>query len=224
MGSAPDFAAIEEAAVMRHGRAGIETRLVRPRSAAELAATPEDRLLSLMSLRIFRAGLRHSVVDARWPAFEEAFEGFDIERCAGLWDERLEELLADRRLIRHLPKMRAVRHNAAAIRALRGEAGGFGAWLASWPEEDIVGLWDELGRRMSQLGGSSAPYFLRMAGKDTFILTGHVGRALQRWAIIDGAPAGKTGRRIAQQAFNRWREETGRPLCQLSQILALSVE
>jgi RecA/RadA recombinase len=45
--------------------------------AARLAATPDDRFLSQMSLRIFRAGLKHSVVDAKWPAFEEVFHDFD---------------------------------------------------------------------------------------------------------------------------------------------------
>lgn len=216
------FEEIEAAAVMRYGREPMEARLAHPKSAAELAATPDDRLLSLMSLRIFRAGLKHSVVDARWPAFEEAFEGFDVERCAALWDERLEELLADRRLIRHLPKMRAVRANAAAILALRKEAPGLGAWLAAWPAGEVVGLWDELARRFSQLGGNSAPYFLRMAGKDTFMLTDHVTRGLVRWGAVEEGLRGKALARAAQAAFSRWQEECRRPFCQISQILAMS--
>ncbi|MDF1585409.1 DNA-3-methyladenine glycosylase I [Marinimicrococcus flavescens] len=223
MRAATGFAEIEAAAIARHGREGVESRLARPRSEAELTAMPDDRLLSLMSLRIFRAGLRHSVVDARWPAFEEAFGQFDIERCAGLWDERLEELLGDRRLIRHLPKMRAVRGNARAILELRAEGIGFGAWLAGWPSGDAVGLWAELARRFTQLGGNSAPSFLRMAGKDTFLPTEHVARALQHWGATTGALGARAERLKAQEAFNGWHEETGRPLCQLSQILAMSV-
>ena len=42
----------------------------------ELRAVADDHYLSLMALRIFRAGLKHSVVDAKWPAFEDAFFGF----------------------------------------------------------------------------------------------------------------------------------------------------
>ncbi|BCX16373.1 MAG: hypothetical protein KatS3mg117_0055 [Geminicoccaceae bacterium] len=217
------FAEIEEAAIARHGRPAVEARLVTPRSPEELRALPEDRYLSAMSLRIFRAGLAHALVDRKWPAFEEVFAGFDPDFCAALPDERIEELLADRRLIRNLPKLRAVRANARAILELRAE-GGIGAWIAAWPEEDIVGSWDELARRFQQLGGNSAAHFLRMVGKDTFILTDAVVRALRQWGVVEGEPAGKPGRAAVQAAFLDWRKEAGRPLCQLSQILALSVD
>ena len=98
----------------------------------ELRELPESRFLSQMSLRIFRAGLRHELVDRKWPAFEEVFEGFDPERCARIPDERIEEMLADKRLIRNLPKLRAVRANAGAVLALRsdGGIGGCLRWVA----------------------------------------------------------------------------------------------
>ena len=89
-------------------------------------------------------------------------------------------------IIRHLGKLRAVRANAAAIVALRAAGQPIGAWLAAWPADDAVGLWDELARRFSQLGGNSGPYFLRMAGRDTFILSESVARGA-------GALAGGTG-------------------------------
>ncbi|MCX8102667.1 MAG: DNA-3-methyladenine glycosylase I [Geminicoccaceae bacterium] len=218
------FAAIEEAALARHGRAAIEARLVQPRSQAELRALGEDRYLSAMSLRIFRAGLRHALVDAKWPAFEEVFAGFDPELCARLSDERIEELLADRRLVRNLPKLRAVRANARAILDLRAQVGGIGAWIADWPSGEIVALWDELARRFEQLGGNSAPQFLRMVGKDTFLPTDAVVRALLHWGVLDRPPTTGALRAAMQAAFAGWQRETGRPLCQLSQILAMSVD
>ena len=66
-----DFATIHEAALMRHGQAALAARLPSPASAEQLRALPEDRYLSQMSLRIFRAGLKHELVDSKWPAFEE---------------------------------------------------------------------------------------------------------------------------------------------------------
>jgi len=98
------FAAIYETACTRHGAAAIEARLAQPKSADELAAMPDDRYLSQMSLRIFRAGLKHSIVDAKWPAFEEVFHGFDPRRIRAMPDEELERLLGDARLIRHWGK------------------------------------------------------------------------------------------------------------------------
>ena len=224
MPEAPDFQAIMEAAQARHGAEGLAARLVVPKTAAELKAVPDDRYLSLMSLRIFRAGLKHELVDAKWPAFEEVWHGFDPARCARVWDEELEGMLADRRLIRHLGKLRAIRANAAAMLEIAAEHGTFAAWLADWPATDIVGLWEVLAKRFSQLGGNSAAYFLRMAGKDTFVLTDFVAKALVHWGAAEGPPGNRAERRGTQAIFNRWADETNRPLCQLSQILALSTD
>jgi 3-methyladenine DNA glycosylase Tag len=218
------FAEIREAALMRHGSAAVQARLVRPKSPDELRAMPESRYLSQMMLRIFRAGLKHELVDRKWPAFEEVFERFDPEACGRLADERIEAMLADRRLIRNLPKLRAVRANARAMLTFRDEAGGIGAWIAGWPGSDIVGLWDELARRFHQLGGNSAPSFLRMIGKDTFILTDAVAKGLQHWGALEAQPRSKGDRAVVQAAFNGWAAETGTALCQLSQILAMSID
>jgi 3-methyladenine DNA glycosylase Tag len=220
----PAFGPVLTAAEARHGAEGLAVRLATPKTAAALEAVPDDRYLSLMSLRIFRAGLKHELVDAKWPAFEEVWHGFDPTRCARVWDEELEAMLADRRLIRHLGKLRAIRTNAAAMLEIAAEHGSFAAWLAGWPATDIVGLWETLARRFGQLGGTSAPQFLRMAGKDTFIPTDSVNRALARWGAVDAGLSGKHARAAAQAAFNAWASETGRPLCELSQILALSTD
>jgi 3-methyladenine DNA glycosylase Tag len=220
----PPFTPILEAACARVGAAELEARMVEPRSPAELEAVGDDRYLSQMSLRIFRAGLKHSLVDAKWPAFEEVFFGFEPRRVRSLPDEALEALLADRRLIRHWGKLKSVRDNAAAMIAIADEHGSFGAWLARWPVADIVGLWEALAKRFSQMGGNSGPSFLRMVGKDTFILTPAVIAALQRWGISATAPKNRKDREAVQMCFNSWAAETGRPLCQLSLVLAASTE
>ena len=218
------FGPILAAAERRHGAEGVVARLSEPKSAAALRAEPDDRYLSLMSLRIFRAGLKHELVDAKWPAFEEAWHGFDPARCARVWDEELETMLADRRLIRHLGKLRSIRQNAAAMLEIAAEHGSFGAWLADWPTAEIVTLWETLAKRFSQLGGNSAPNFLRMAGKDTFILTDSVSKGLVHWGATPSAPTSRAERRAVQAVFNEWSSETGRPLCQISMILALSCD
>jgi 3-methyladenine DNA glycosylase Tag len=224
MAAIPAFAPIEEAAVIRHGRPQLEARLSHPDAPEAIAARPDDRYLSLMTLRIFRAGLKHSLVDAKWPDFETVLDGFDIDRCAGLSDERLEELLSDRRLIRHAGKLRAIRANAIALRQLSQSHGGFGRWLADWPLDHIIDLWDALSRQFQQLGGNSAPAFLRMAGKDTFLLTDSVLAGLRHWQVIADDPAGRRARPAIQAAFNGWAGETARPRCALSQILAMSID
>jgi 3-methyladenine DNA glycosylase Tag len=219
------FEAIEERARERVGGAqALTNRLPRPKSSEELRAVPDDRYLSQMSLRIFRAGLKHSVVDAKWPAFEEAFLGFEPKRVVAMSDDELEALLQDQRLIRHWGKLKSVRANAAAITELGAQQNGMGAWLADWPRDDVVGLWDQLAKRFAQLGGNSGPYFLRMVGKDTFMLTPSVVSALNHWDAFEGTPKSKADRAKVQQAFNTWVRHSSRPLCQVSMILALSVD
>ena len=77
-------------------------------------------------------------------------------------------------------------------------------WLARWPATDIVGLWEALAKRFSQMGGNSGPTFLRMVGKDTFILTHSVAAALQRWGAVAGAPKNRKDREAMQACFNAW--------------------
>ena len=72
------------------GEDGLAPLLPVPGSAAELAAVGDDRYLSDMCRRVFRAGLRHAMVDARWPAFEEAFHGFAPGRIVLMDDGELE--------------------------------------------------------------------------------------------------------------------------------------
>ena len=219
------FEAIEERARERVGGfQALAERLPVPKSAEQLRAEGDDRYLSLMSLRIFRAGLKHSVVDAKWPAFEEVFCQFEPARVVAMSDDELEALLGDQRLIRHWGKLKAVRANAAAMTRLASEAGGMGAYLAAWPRDEVVGLWQDLGKRFSQLGGNSGPYFLRMAGKDTFLLTDSVVKALNHWDAFAGTPRSQGDRLRIQSVFNAWHQATSRPLCQLSMILAASVD
>jgi 3-methyladenine DNA glycosylase Tag len=218
------FATILDAARTRHGAAALDARLAVPKTPQQLAETPDDRYLSEMSRRIFRAGLKHSLVDAKWPAFEEVFHGFEPRRVRAMSDEALEALLGNTRLIRHWGKLKSVRDNAATMLDIATEHGSFGAWLAAWPGDDIVGLWEALAKRFSQMGGNSGPSFLRMVGKDTFILTPSVAAALKNWGALSAPPKNRQDRAAVQAAINAWAAESGRPLCQLSLILAASVE
>lgn len=219
------FDKIRDAACRRlGGEAALTARLPAVKSPSELRATPDDRYLSLMSLRIFRAGLKHSLVDAKWPAFEEVFHGFAPRRVRAMNDEAIEALMSDTRVIRHWGKLKSVRANAAALGDIAASSGSFGAWLAEWPGSDIVGLWQALAKQFQQLGGNSGPTFLRMAGKDTFILTHSVVEALNHWKAFSGEPKTKADRTRVQELFNGWAAATGQPLAHLSMTLALSVD
>lgn len=219
-----DYRWLHEYCLNRFGSAeALEARLPQPRSDGELRSIPDDRYLSLLALRVFRAGLKHSLVDAKWPAFEEVFFGFDPQKVVLMSAEHLERLMQDTRLIRHLGKLKSVPRNAQFVLDVAREKGSFGALIADWPVTDVVGLWKYLAKHGNQLGGLSAPRFLRMAGKDTFIPTDDMMAALKAQGVIDKAPTSQKDLALVQAAFNRWHEESGRPLCQLSVMLAHTV-
>ena len=213
-------AAIERAG----GEDDLAARLPGVKSASELKAVPDHRYFSQMSLRIFRAGLKHSLVDGKWPAFEDVFYRFDPYRVRAMPDEAIEALLGNSRIIRHLGKLRAVHANAVAMCDVIEENGSFGVYLANWDGTQIGELWDDITKRFKQMGGGSTPYFLRMVGKDSFTMSPYVCRGLAAWGALESEPKGKTGRRQAQEIFNAWAEETGRPLAELSMILAIATD
>lgn len=219
-----DYKWLNEYCLNRFGSAkALEAQLPDARSPQQLRAISDDRYLSTMALRVFRAGLKHSLVDAKWPAFEQVFFGFDPEKVVLMGADHLERLMQDARIIRHLGKLKSVPRNAQFILDVAHEHGSFGAFIADWPSNDITGLWQYLAKHGSQMGGMSAPRFLRMVGKDTFIPSQDVVAALNAQDIIDKVPTSKRDQAVVQEVFNQWQAESGRPLCQLSAMLAYTV-
>ena len=219
------FKDIQAAAVARNGgSAALEKKLPRAKSDRALRAVGDDRYLSAMSLRVFSAGLKHAMVQAKWPAFEDIFHGFEPHAVRAMTDEELEALMGERRIIRHWGKIKSVRANAAAMCEIAAASGGMGAWLAAWEPAQTVDLWDQLSKCFTQLGGNSGPYFLRMVGKDTFNLTPYVLAALRHWSLYEGTGKGKRERAKLQAVFNALQAESSLPLCQISMTLAQSID
>jgi 3-methyladenine DNA glycosylase Tag len=219
-----DYQWLHEYNLNRFGSAAaLEAHLPDHATSAQLRKIPNDRYLSALAQRVFRAGLKHSLVDAKWPTFEEVFFRFDPEKVVLMGAEHLERLMQDARIIRHLGKLKSVPRNAQMLLDISKEHGSFGNFLADWPVTDIVGLWKYLSKHGHQLGGMSAPSFLRMVGKDTFIPTYDMVAGLSAQKIIDKAPTSLKDLAAVQGAFNQWHADSGRPMCQLSMMLAYTV-
>lgn len=211
-------------AARKGGDAAVEATLGKPKTADELLATPDDRYLALATKCIFQAGFNWKVVEAMWPGFEAAFNGFDIGHCLMLHDEDFERLVSDTRIVRHGQKIRAVQENARFFADLAEEHGSVGAFLAEWPAADYMGLLERLKKRGTRLGGNTGQYFLRFAGVDSFILSDSVTRRLIAEGIIDKAPGSKKDKDAVQAAFNTWKQQSGRSFNEISRVLAMSVD
>ncbi len=207
----------------RHGGAdALEAHLVKPLSPTQLADIPEDRWLSVLSKCVFRAGFNWKVIDAKWDGFEEAFDGFDVGRCAFMDDEKFDALLRDTRIVRNGTKIATVRDNAAFLSQLRDQ-GGAGTVLGGWPPDDFIGLLDLLKSDGARLGGTSGQYAMRFIGRDSFILSRDVTARLIAEGVIDKPATSKTARRAVQGAFNTWMAQSGRSLTEISRVLAMSL-
>lgn len=217
------FDAIYNRAVKRKGKQELEASFAKPRTRAALSRRPDGEILSEMGKVVFSAGFSWRVVEQKWPAFVEAFSGFEPKRVAALSDRQIDTLAQDTRLIRHRGKIGSLRDNGAYLEALAAEHGSAAKFIAAWPEDDITGLWLELKQNGSRLGGASGPRVLRALGKDTFILTPDVQKGLKKARAALPSTTSKAGLAAAQAAFNTWREESGLPLCAISRVLACSV-
>lgn len=212
------------AAERKGGDQAVEAVLQYPKPPAEIAQTPDDRFLAVMTRCIFQSGFNWKVIEAMWPGFEAAFEGFDIGHCLMLHDEDFERLVSDTRIVRHGQKIRSVQENAAFLADLAREHGSAGRFFAEWPSEDYMGLLDILKKRGSRLGGNTGQYFLRFSGVDSFILSQSVVNRLIAEGIVDKAPSSAKDKAAVQAAFNTWRAQSGRSLTEISRVLAISID
>ncbi len=218
------FDAIFDIAADRKGGAAIlETLLERPKPQADIRQIPDDRWLAAMARGVFQAGFSWKVIDAKWPGFETAFQGFDPAPVAFYHDEDIDRLISDKGIVRHGPKIQSVIENARFVMDIANEHGSFGAFVAEWPDDDFVGLTGVLKKRGSRLGGNTGPYMLRSMGVDSFILSRDVVGRLVAEGVIDKTPTSQKALKATQAAFNTWRSQSGRSLTEISRVLAMSL-
>jgi 3-methyladenine DNA glycosylase Tag len=212
------------AAKRKGGDAALAALLPKVANAKALAKIGDDRMLAEMAKRIFSAGFVWSVIETKWPGFEQAFLGFEPKRLLAKPDEFWEALTGDKRIVRNPQKIMAVRENARFLADIAREHGSFGKFLAEWPVTDQVGLLDLLGKRGARLGGRTGQYFLRFIGRDGFVISSDVVACLRDAGLdISENPTSKKDLKKIQDQFNTWAKETGLPYTHLSRICAMSI-
>ena len=214
----------ERAARRKGGEAVLATLLPGKRDNKALAKLPDDRVLAEMAKRVFSAGFVWSVIDKKWPGFEDAFLGFNPKRLLFQPAEFWEKLTSDKRIVRNPQKIKSVRDNAKFVSDIAAEQGSFGKFLADWPADDQIGLLDILAKRGSRLGGYSGQYLLRFLGRDSYVLSGDVLLCLRDAGVaLSDKGTSKKDALAAQTQLNAWAKESGLPLVHVSRICALSI-
>jgi 3-methyladenine DNA glycosylase Tag len=218
------FEEILDLAADRHGGPeAIAAMLPTIRPKAEVAEIPDAIWLQTMAMRIFSTGMNTKMIEAKEDDIVAAFEGFEVGRVALMSDEWFDALLQDKRIIRNAPKLRAIQENAVFIQEVSAEAGGFGRKIADWPDDRFGELLLWLKSEGSRLGGTTGGYVLRQMGRDGYVFTKDVVARLVAEGVISGPPGSRKAMLAAQEVFNTWQAQSGRPLAEISRILALSI-
>jgi 3-methyladenine DNA glycosylase Tag len=221
-----NFDVIYQRAVDRKGGEAALNKLstVTLKTDKELRDINDDDYLSAMSKAIFKAGFVWNIVDHKWPGFEQAFWHFNVDRCAWISPDDIDNLLGDKRIIRHYQKIMSVLTNATMMIEIRQSHHSFGNFIANWPSANYVELLSYLHQHGARLGPITCQYFLRSVGKDGFILSRDGVAALIDAGVIDKNPSSKRDLQLVQNAYNQWQQETGFNYAQLSRILAFSID
>ena len=218
------FKTIRARAEKRKGGAkALETLLPPKHNPKALAKLSDNRVLAEMAKRVFSAGFAWSVIEAKWPGFEDAFLKFKPGKLLVQPDDYWDGLLKDTRIVRNGAKIMSVRDNAKFVSDIASEHGSFGKLLAKWPSSDEVGLLEMMTKRGSRLGGNTGQMLLRFLGFDGFVTSKDVVTCLRESGVdITEAPTSKKDLAKIQATFNAWHQETGLPYVHLSRICAFA--
>lgn len=219
------FSEIKSLAEKRKGgKSALQQLLPEAFTSKKLLKITDDRYLSMMTKVINQAGFRWSVIEKKWPQFEEAFFGFDTYKLSLLSPEQWDAYMQDVRVVRNGQKIKALIENVLFVREESQQRGSLAHLLAEWPAEDLVGLFAYLKKQGSRLGGQTGQRFLRNMGKDTFVITSDVVLAMKNAGLdIADNPNSQRDMRKIQTLMNEWHQQSGLPYAHLSKIASCSV-
>lgn len=89
-------------------------------------------LLEMLILESFQAGLSWECVLNKREAFKESFDNFDLEKIVNYDEEKIKELLENKKIIRNKLKIRASINNAKIFKEIQKEYKTFAAYLTSF--------------------------------------------------------------------------------------------
>lgn len=113
----------------------------------------DRRLLEMLILECFQAGLSWECILNRREAFRKAFDDFDLDKICDYGPEKIALLQQDAGIIRNRRKISAAVVNARIFRQIRQEYGSFDRYLWKWTDYRVI---YETGRTDSSLSDAIA--------------------------------------------------------------------
>lgn len=99
----------------------------------------DDReLFELFILEGFQAGLSWITVLKKREAFRAAFDNFDVKKVAAYDDKKIEELRANKDIIRNLSKIKCAVKNAQIFIQIQKEYGSFSKYIWGFTNNQVI--------------------------------------------------------------------------------------
>ena len=120
-----------------------------------------------MTRCIFQAGLSWRTVSDKWPAFQKAFDGFDVSKVTEYGAGDISRLMGDAGIIRNRRKILAAIHNAREFERIAAEYGSFQRWLDSLDKSNNYNaVLKRLSSTFKHMGPTTSHIFLYTIGED----------------------------------------------------------
>ncbi|MCB8982462.1 MAG: DNA-3-methyladenine glycosylase I [Ardenticatenaceae bacterium] len=131
-------------------------------------AVPEDDAgyLEKITQAVFQAGFSWQVIRQKWPNFQAAFAGFDVDKVAAFTEEDVERLLEDKGIVRNGRKIEASIHNARVCQDLIRQHGSFYNYLRSLDGQAYNERVKKFSRQFKFMGPMGAYFFFWSVGED----------------------------------------------------------
>ena len=95
-------------------------------------------LFELLVLEGFQAGLSWETILNKRENFHEAFDGFDLEAVACYGQDKIDELLQNKGIVRNKRKVNAAVKNANVFKEIQQEFGSFSDYIWSWTDGEVI--------------------------------------------------------------------------------------
>lgn len=92
----------------------------------------EQYLYEMLLLESFQAGLSWECILNKRESFRQAFDHFDIDKICQYNDEKVQELLLNKNIIRNRLKIKATIHNSNIFKEIQNEFGTFYHYLKTY--------------------------------------------------------------------------------------------
>ena len=105
-------------------------------------------LFEMLILESFQAGLSWECVLNKRESFRQAFDNFNIDKIINYSDEKIQELLQNKGIIRNRLKINATINNSKIFKDIQEQYGTFSKYLETFTNNEVI---YEIGKATSKL-------------------------------------------------------------------------